>query len=266
MLIFLAILAVAQLGDEATPVSVADFYKENGRRPTIGIDLPDGGIGILPYRGAAGNRGGVHAETHVLQVLTDDSALISFRIFTPYQPDLRVPVVATRHSQTVTVMFKGISTRGVADGDNIAFRGWWKVDGTESYESAVGKRTVRLVRRFRNDETDAIDADLIKKATDQQNEIAKAESDAKAAEEEKVVTARAAKELAEERKRESYRRTWTSKDGKFSVDAYFIDQATGEITLKRASDGKEIKVATTVLSAADIDQARQMKLRKKAER
>lgn len=258
MLAFLALLVVAQLGDEVTPVSVRDFYKEKGRRPVIGTSFQDGDIGLLPYRYDPQSTSS-YCQTRVLQVLTDDKVLLSIDIYSAYQPDRRVAVLAMKLSTTVTVMMKGGSTRNLADNENVQFGGWWKVDGTESYESASGKRTVRVLRSFQNDETDAIDADLIKKASDKAAAIVKAAADAKAAEE-------LAKQQAEERKRDGYRRTWTSKDGKFTVDAYFINQGDGEVSLRRVFDGKLISVPAGTLSTADIDQARQMTLKKKAER
>jgi hypothetical protein len=262
---YLALLVIVQLGDSVTPVSLEEFYKENGRRPLlrIGTEMRVGDLGILPYGHEPAKRNSF-VVTKVLQVLSADSELLTVDVYGyVLGSDIRFGYTSQKlqHIRSATIMVKGISTRGLADDDGVQLSGWWSVDGTESYDSAAGKRTVMVIRPFRNETTAAIDADVSKKAEDEKNAPARAEAAAKEADAKATEERDAAKKAEESQRKQAYLRTWKTKDGKFSVLAYFVDVAGGEVTLERQSDGKVITVSTSLLSPSDIDQARVFKLK-----
>lgn len=89
-------------------------------------------------------------------------------------------------------------------------------------------------------------------------------TDKRLAEERQRREAKHAAEVAAQEKaeKETYRRTWTSKDRQFSVDAYFVSQGNGKVILERVDNGNEISVSTAILVPNDVNEARLMTLRK----
>ena len=57
-------------------------------------------------------------------------------------------------------------------------------------------------------------------------------------------------------------RTWTSKDGKFSIDAELVSDISGRITLRK-SDGKIVRLTATKLSLGDQEYLTSLKPAKK---
>lgn len=127
------------------------------------------------------------------------------------------------------IWIAGYPTEGLVDGDQVRVVGLVKVDGTKSYTTVTGaKKTVRVVRLVPAKEMAAMAA--AKK---------KAEEKAARAAEEKLF------------------RTWSSPDGKFTVEAKFVDFASGKVHLERR-DGVAIKVSPTQLSDADQEHFREI--------
>lgn len=56
----------------------------------------------------------------------------------------------------------------------------------------------------------------------------------------------------------STKRTWTSSNGKYKIDAEFLRVSNGSVVLKRTKDGREITVPLAKLSAADQSAAQRL--------
>ncbi len=56
------------------------------------------------------------------------------------------------------------------------------------------------------------------------------------------------KQKQDEERRIAWTRTWKDKSGNFSIDAEMLKMSNGVLTLKRVSDGVEIKVSLEKLS------------------
>lgn len=145
-------------------------------------------------------------------------------------------------------LVQGMPTANLVDGRSYNPSGIvFIVSGTQRYITALGStKQVLVLNRVNSPAADAI-------VQEERSRYLKSVSD--------YESKKSAEQ--EESERESYRRTWTSKDKQFSVDAYFLSQGGGKINLQRVGDGREITVSTSILVPDDVNEARLMTLRKK---
>jgi hypothetical protein len=267
-------VTTADLGDHVSKDTVREWYLKRAkdqqpmRKPLlrVGSEMREGEIGALPYLNGFDPKEVPlpFVKTAVLQVLSDDSQLLSVEMF-GWQ---NRPGPPTRYwepelARTAVVMVKGMSTRGVADGDRVKLPGEWIVSGTDSYESRGGKRTVMAITPFNDSAIRDAESEALKLAAAESAK--RIEAATKAAEDEATAAAQKqqgerekaahlarieAEQLAAEKK--ARQRVWTSADGRFKVEAEFLSYGAGKLRLRRLDNGKEISMEENIISPADL--------------
>ena len=146
---------------------------------------------------------------------------------------------------TRQVMFSGFPTQGITDGQQVnGFSRLAVVTGTTTYATALGStNTVLKVEELHLEAIKASESE-IKARAEARSKLA-AEAAQKAAEEKAAIEAKKW-------------RTWTTADGKYTVEAKFIKYAVGTLTLER-KDGTTVDVELDRLCQEDQDFIRQRK-------
>lgn len=132
------------------------------------------------------------------------------------------------------VHLKGLSTQGLVDDQEIVILGTMLVHGTYTYDMVNGGQAkVRTVRPLSPEEESKIRDEQARRL-----------------------------ELAQKEVEEKLYRTWISEDGKFSIEAKFIEFKGGKVQLQRR-DGKVIGVSPSKLSREDREHYRAIVKEKK---
>lgn len=243
-------------GDAVLESELDEWWETHSSLPrlTFGNTMRQGSVGVIPSSARESYTGFV--ATKVFQVLSNNELLLEVSIYRPESRVYgRVVVQAAPLLESVAhVYVSGISTNGLADGQSVAFPGPLKVDGTYSYESPIGKRTVYKLTPARI-EIPAKVAERTRAAA-----LAKAKASEEAVEYAKLKAAEAAKKARLERMRAF---TIKSSDGSLkTVRASFLSFSDGKYTLELES-GETVSYSARELSARDLayirDQVRNQK-------
>ncbi len=243
-------VAHGQIGDGVESLALEEWQAkrvEEGKppkAPVLSILSPKvGEVGILPYSDNPAEKG-LHVRTSILQILDADSLLLTVHVM---GASIRGNIAGPPEEKSrLTVMVKGTSTANLADDQGIRLKGGYYVAGTESYETANGKRTVHVLTPY----TEPLIPEAIAKAWEA-NQKANETTNAQAEKDKKIAF--------ELKRKEPLLRTWKTKDGAFSVSAYFMGMSNGKVKLERFDNGKAIEIESSKLSADDLRKLPELK-------
>jgi formylglycine-generating enzyme required for sulfatase activity len=146
------------------------------------------------------------------------------------------------------MLLRGLDMSKVTDGVTFVLQHPFVIPETYSYRTVTGGQKTVLVMEV-NEEKLAVE--LAKVGADIETQKA-AKMAAEKAKQDAEKAAQDAVAAAKQRIEDAKRRTWTSADGRFTVDAKFLAFVNGVVTLEK-DDGKTISVNLNVLSQEDQD-------------